>query len=159
MTVLSPRSGSGRRPRRFLALLALGAVGGVGLPGAAAEWVDVRSVSAARVVELCGRASGLTHLARTQMSVSQDAQWQRLARQALAIDGISMGAPPLDPAACYVFASAGRCADPGGECRRRAFEVRDFSASPDETLAMVLGRQHSLAEPPVSGAEAIAPVR
>lgn len=134
-------------------------MGAACFPGAAAEWVDARSVPAARVAELCGRTSGLTNLARTQMSVSQDAQWQRLARQALTIDGVSMGAPPLDPAACYVFASAGWCAEPGRECRRRAFEVREFTASPQEIRAMVLGRQHSLAEPPVSATKGGAPAR
>jgi hypothetical protein len=105
----------------------------------AAEWLDARTLSNADLRHLCADANEVMLLARMQMVTAQNAQWRRLSRESLAIEVIAMGAAPLDPAKCYVVARAGGSGDLSSGSQRRAFEVRDFSHSPEQTRIMVIG--------------------
>jgi hypothetical protein len=111
-----------------------------GPPAVAADWVDASKLTQEELRAMCDRASDVKLLARMQMLTSTDAEWREFSRQALTIEGFAMGVPPLDPTKCYVVARAGGNADPKGR-QRRAFEVRDFTHSPERTLIMVIGRQ------------------
>jgi hypothetical protein len=115
-----------------------------GVPLSAAEWVNAGHLSNERLNELCSRASGLTMLARTQIGLSHNGEWRRLARQMLEVESFTMGTSPLDPSKCYVIARAGQKTTFEGDIRRRAFEVRDFSQSSDRTLVMVVGTHFPL---------------
>ena len=129
---------------RGIALIALLAAIFIRAPAFAAEWVRGQSMSEHQLRELCGRASGVTSLARTQMASAAGEEWRRRARQALAIESFAMGSPPLDPTKCYVTVRAGADDDTHKSQLRRAFEVHDFAHGSARTLIMVVGRHHSL---------------
>jgi hypothetical protein len=112
-------------------------------PAGAADWLDARRLTQDELRGLCDRASAVKLLARMQMLSSPDAEWRQLSRQALTIEGFTMGGDPLDPAKCYVVARVGKSADLDS-MQRRAFEVRDFAHSPERTLVMVVGPQTPL---------------
>jgi hypothetical protein len=102
---------------------------------AESAWVESGRLEPAELRALCERLDDVRLLARMQMIASGDARWRRLSRQALAIEDLAMGAPPLDPERCYVVARAGS----GAEIERRAFEVREIAANPERAAVMVVG--------------------
>jgi len=103
---------------------------------AESKWLESRHLETPEIKVLCERVNDVRLLARMQMMTVGKADWLRLARQELVIEGAVMGAPPLDPGRCYVIARAGR----DDERTRRAFEVRDFAVGPDRTSVFVVGR-------------------
>jgi hypothetical protein len=123
-----------------LGLIALLAASWAGSPAVAADWVEASKLTQEELRAMCDRATDVKLLVRMQMLTSADAEWRQLSRQALTIEGFAMGVAPLDPTKCYVVAQAGGNAVPKGR-KRRAFEVRDFTHSPERTLIMVVGRQ------------------
>ena len=118
------------------AMLLLLAANGSAL--AASEWLASGRLAPEEVRALCERVSDVRLLVRMQMISTGDARWRRLSRQQLVIEAAVMGVPPLDPGRCYVIARAGRDDD----SERRAFEVRDFAASPERASVMLVGRDY-----------------
>lgn len=101
------------------------------------EWLQSGRLTVAEIRSLCARVSDVRLLARKQMISSGTARWRWLSRQELVIEAMVMGVPPLDPGSCYVIARAGQ-----SERERRAFEVRDFTSSPERTLVFIIGRDY-----------------
>lgn len=99
------------------------------------EWLQSGRLTVAEIQDLCERVSDVQLLARKQMISTGNARWRRLSRQELAIEATIMGVPPLNPGSCYVIARA-------GEGERRAFEVRDFTVSPERTSVFIIGRDY-----------------
>jgi hypothetical protein len=113
-----------------------------GTPPAMAQskWLESGHLDPSEIGALCERASEVRLLARSQMITTGNERWRRLSRQELIVEAFVMGAPPLDPARCYVVARAGRVE----EMERRVFEVRDFIVSPENTSVFVVGRNFAL---------------
>lgn len=127
---------------RSIALIVLFAVTCIRVPAFAAEWIVAQNLSEHQLRELCGRTSGVTLLARTQITSASGEEWRRRSRRALVIEGFTMGASPLDPTKCYVVARANEGGAADALPLRRAFEVYDFAHSSEQTLVMVVGRHY-----------------
>ncbi len=115
----------------FVATLLLGAPPAM----AQSKWLDSARLNPPEVRALCERATGVRELARMQMATSGNERWRLLSRQRLVVELFMMGAPPLDPARCYVVARAGS----GEEIVRRVFEVLDFAVSQAGATVFVVG--------------------
>ena len=122
------------RVLRLAAVMLLLAVNGPAF--AESAWLESARLTVPERQALCARISDIRMLARQQMIASGDAEWRRLARLGLTFEAAVMGTPPLDPGHCYVIMRAGQ----GDDIMRRAFEVREFTTNPDETLAFLVGR-------------------
>lgn len=105
---------------------------------AESRWLESRLLEVSERKVLCDRANGVRLLARMQMIASGSDRWRKLSRQQLVVESIAMGALPLDPDRCYVIARVG-LAD---EKERRAFEVRDFFDSAEQTSIFTLGQAY-----------------
>ena len=102
------------------------------------KWLESGRLETSEVKVLCERVSDVRLLARMQMISAGNERWRRLSRQALVIEAVVMGAPPLDPGRCYVIARGG----PTDEGERSVFEVRDFTVSPESTSVLTIGRAY-----------------
>jgi hypothetical protein len=109
---------------------------------AESKWLESGRLETSEIKVLCDRVSEVRLLARMQMISAGNDRWRRLSRQALVIEAVVMGAPPLDPGRCYVIARGG----PTDEGERSVFEVRDFTVSPESTSVLTIGRAYD--EPP-----------
>ncbi|HEY7578294.1 MAG TPA: hypothetical protein VH855_11920 [Acetobacteraceae bacterium] len=107
---------------------------------AESKWLESGRLEEAEIRVLCERVGDVRMLARMQMISSGGDDWLRLSRQELVIESTIMGVFPLDSSRCYVIARAG----PADGGRRRAFEVRDFAVSTEQTSVFVVGRAHDL---------------
>jgi hypothetical protein len=105
---------------------------------AESKWLESGRLETSEVKVLCERVSDVRLLARMQMFSAGNERWRRLSRQALVIEAVVMGAPPLDPGRCYVIARGG----PTDEGERSVFEVRDFTVSPESTSVLTIGRAY-----------------
>jgi hypothetical protein len=105
---------------------------------AESKWLETGRLDTAAIRTLCDRVSDDRLLGRMQMIASGDDRWRRLSRQELVIEATAMGAPPLDPGRCYVIARGGST----DEKARSAFEVHDFTDSPERTLVFTIGRAY-----------------
>lgn len=112
---------------------------------AQSKLVESGRLDPSEVSAICKRASDVRTLARTQMITSGNERWKQLSRQELVVEGVVMGAPPLDPRRCYVVARAGRAE----ETSRRVFEASDFAVSAEGASVFVIGRGFEL--PPKGG--------
>ena len=101
------------------------------------EWLQSGRLAVAEIRALCERVSDVQLLARKQMISTGNARWRLLSRQELVIEATVMGIPPLNPGSCYVIVRAGQA-----ESERRAFEVRDFTVSPERTSVFLIGRDY-----------------
>jgi hypothetical protein len=120
--------------------LVIAAVLSVNTRSASAEskWLESGRLDASEIRVLCERVSDVRLLARMQMISAGNERWRRLSRQGLVIEAVVMGVPPLDPGRCYVIARGG----PIDERERSAFEVRDFTVSPERTSVLTIGRTY-----------------
>lgn len=107
---------------------------------AESRWLESGRLDVSEVRILCEQVSDARLLARMQMIASGDARWRHLSRQELVIEAVVMGEPPLDPDRCYAIARAG----PAHDSERRAFEIREFAASPERISILAVGRVHDL---------------
>src|SRR6516165_7490371 len=105
---------------------------------AESKWLEAARLNVSEIKALCDRVSDVRLLGRMQMIASGDDRWRRLSRQELVIEATAMGAPPLDPGRCYVIARGGST----DEKARSAFEVHDFTDSPERTLVFTIGRAY-----------------
>ncbi|MGZ9106837.1 MAG: hypothetical protein ACXW3M_13765 [Rhodoplanes sp.] len=101
------------------------------------EWLQSGRLAVAEIRALCERVSDVQLLARKQMISTGNARWRLLSRQELVIEATIMGIPPLHPGSCYVIVRAGQ-----SERERRAFEVRDFTVSPERASVFIVGRDY-----------------
>jgi hypothetical protein len=106
---------------------------------AESKWLESGRLDTAEIRALCDRVSDVRLLARMQMISAGNERWRRLSRQELVIEAAVMGAPPLDPGRCYVIARGGST----DEKERSAFEVHDFTDSPERTLVFTIGRAYN----------------
>jgi hypothetical protein len=105
---------------------------------AESKWLESGRLEASEIKALCERVGDVRLLARMQMISAGNERWRRLSRQELVIEAAVMGAPPLDPGRCYVIARGGMKRD----TERSAFEVRDFTVSPERTSVLTIGRAY-----------------
>ena len=110
---------------------------------AESRWLESGRLQVSEIGSLCEQVQGIRVLARMQIISSGDERWRRLSRQELVIEAAVMGVPPLDPGRCYVIVRAG----PESEIERRAFEVRDFVLSTEQTSVFIVGRNYDA--PPI----------
>lgn len=110
---------------------------------AASDWLEALKLPPDRLRQLCGQADGVTNLARSQIVTAGDADWRRLSRLGFAVEGVAMGASPLDAGKCYVIVRAGQPPE-APDVQRRAFEVRDFASNPERVKVMVVGWNYPL---------------
>jgi hypothetical protein len=106
---------------------------------AESKWLESGRLPRSEIKGLCERVGDVRLLARMQMISAGSERWRRLSRQELVIEAAVMGAPPLNPERCYVIARGGMA----GETERSAFEVRDFTDSPERTSVLTIGRAYN----------------
>ena len=107
---------------------------------AESKWLESGHLQASEIKGLCERVGDVRLLARMQMISAGNERWRRLARQELVIEAAVMGAPPLNPERCYVIARGGST----DEGQRSAFEVRDFTVSPERTSVLSIGHAYDV---------------
>jgi hypothetical protein len=107
---------------------------------AESKWLESGRLEVAEIRVLCDRVSDVRLLARMQMISAGSERWRRLSRQELVIEAAVMGTPPLDPGRCYVIARGGST----DEGERSAFEVRDFTVSPERTSVLAIGHAYDV---------------
>ena len=105
---------------------------------AESKWLESGRLEASEIKALCERVGDVRLLARMQMISAGNERWRRLSRQELVIEAAVMGEPPLDPGRCYIIARGGMTRD----TERSAFEVRDFTVSPERTSVLTIGRAY-----------------
>ena len=107
---------------------------------AESKWLESGRLEVAEIRVLCDRVSDVRLLARMQMISAGSERWRRLSRKELVIEASVMGTPPLDPGRCYVIARGGST----DEGERSAFEVRDFTVSPERTSVLTIGHAYDV---------------
>ena len=105
---------------------------------AESKWLESGRLDTSEIKVLCERVSDVRQLARMQMISVGNERWRRLSRQELVIETAMMGLPPLDPGQCYIIARGG----PTDEGERSAFEVLEFTVSPERTSVFTIGRAY-----------------